>query len=209
MKQLPLVFLIAIYALNANAQQRGGIVKGHPGYKNKRHKSCPVFYITTGTGINNNTGLLGVNFDKPVAKSVSVAGGLGISSWGYKFFVGGSYYLKPCHRGWAFGGGLTYNTGIHDYQQNNVETVYGTKETVQLELHPQANVFVAAYHYWSIGKRSNRLFAEIGWSQRVTTGYKFTQTYGSPISKTSADVYNLISPGGPIIGAGFSFGSYR
>src|ERR1700749_1816190 len=126
MKQITLTLLMTIFGSTAFAQQtRDNPTKETPqsserkqSYKRTKHKSCPVFYFTTGSGINNNTGLLGVSFDKPVAKSVSVAGGIGISSWGYKFYVGSTYYLKPCHRGFAFGGGLTYNTGLHNYQSD-------------------------------------------------------------------------------------------
>ena len=165
---------------------------------------CPGAYLGVSTGINNNTGLIGIDIDVPVDKFVSIDGGAGIGSWGYKLALGAKYYLQPCQRGWAFGGGLTYSTGLGNYQQD-METINGT-ETVSLNLHPQTNLFLAAYRYWSLGKRYNRFFLELGYSVSLTGGDKYDEVIGDPLSDNSKTTMRLISPGGIIIGAGFSFG---
>ncbi len=171
----------------------------------QRPSHCPSSYISLGTGINNNTGLLGVSFDVPIVRYASIEGGAGISSWGYKIAISGKYYLDACHRGWAFGGGVTYNTGLKNYQQN-LETVTGNVEQVSLTLNPQTNAFLAVHRYWNLGKQYNRIYLELGYSVPLSYGNKYTQISGYPLSDNSKTTMNLISPGGLIIGFGFSFG---
>ncbi len=209
MRILTFTLLIVICCFYAGAQERGGIAikkDPHKHFRKRTSKDCPVFYITTSTGVNNNTSFLGVNFDKPVAKFVSVEGGLGIGIWGYKFYGGCKYYFNPCHRGWAIGSGLTYSTGSNNYPYT-LSTVSG-RQTVLLNLHPQTNAFIACYHFWTLGKRANRIYAEAGWSLPLIQGNKFKQVYGDPITSASSDSFNRLSPGGPVAGVGFSFGKF-
>ncbi len=210
MRFISLAFLIIFFGFQASAQERGqalGAQGNHKYYKHNNSARCPVFYLTISTGINNNTGLLSVSFEKPIAKSFSLEGGLGISSWGYKFYGGGKYYFRSCQRGWAVGTGVTYNTGIRNYQ-SNAATIYGTTETVVLNLNPQANALLAVYRFWNLGKRSNRVYFELGWSQPFLGGSRFDQIYGDPMSKDASDLMNRLSPGGLIVGVGFSFGKF-
>jgi hypothetical protein len=175
--------------------------------KEKRSGSCSNLYIDLSTGLNNNAGLLGVGVDGHVSDAFSINGGVGLlTTWGYKLYLGGKYYFNSCHKGWAIGGGFTYSTGIKDFEPT-LETAYGTQEQVRLDLLAQTNFFAAAYKYWNLGRR-NRLYLELGYSAPLSTD-KFTQTGGSPISKHSSDLMRLISPGGLIVGLGFSFGTGR
>jgi hypothetical protein len=205
MKKIALSLLACLALLNVLAQnaspptkrmkQKDGII---------RPTRSPVLYATLSTGINNNTGILGFNFELPIEKYISLELGAGASSWGSKLYLGGKYYLQPRQTGWAFGTGLTYNTGISHYQQN-METIDGNGP-VELKLNAQTNLLFAAYRYWNIGKHYNRFFLELGWSVSLNGEDKYEQVYGPPLTQKSADVMNLISPGGLIIGAGFSFG---
>jgi len=216
MKKISLLSVVLMLSIHVFAQDTDEPVKhrgDHPPKKEVekpkilRPLRYPSFYINTSTGINNNTGLLGLSFDVPVAKYFSVEAGAGISTWGYKFAALGKYYLQPGHRGWAFGAGITHSTGLQNTQQN-LQTVDGNTEEVGLNLNPQTNVFLAAYRYWNLGKRYNRFFLELGWSIPVSGGDKFDQVSGTQITSTSVSTMNLLSPGGLIIGAGFSFGVY-
>jgi hypothetical protein len=176
-------------------------------YKTERQKGsvCSRVYFDLSTGINNNGGLLGIGADVHVSGDFSVNAGLGIlTTWGYKLYAGGKYFFKPCHKGWAIGGGFTYNTGIPEFKSDQ-ETIYGTTEQVTVKLAPQVNALVAAYKYWSVGKKSNRVFLQLGFSAALTQD-KYTQLSGSPISKNSDRALRIVSPGGIIVGAGFSFG---
>ena len=204
MKQLTTTLIALLFCAHSFAQD--GTEKSH--YKETKKEYTgrpPVLYITTSTGINNNTGLVGVGIDVPVGQKLLLGAGAGISTWGDKIYIGGKYFLRPGHTGWAFGGGVTHNTGLTNFT-DNLETVYGNTEQVTLNLNAQTNVFLAAYRYWSIGrKRINKFYLELGWSVPLT-GDRFDQTDGDPISSNSTATMNLLSPGGIIVGAGFSFG---
>lgn len=72
--------------------------------KAQRHysgsNSCPKVYLGLSTGINNQTGLIGLNLDVPVTEYLSLGSGVGISSWGYKTYFEGRFYFKnDCNRG--------------------------------------------------------------------------------------------------------------
>lgn len=170
-----------------------------------RHKKCPNLYLSLSTGLNNNVGLLGCTFDVPVDPNISLELGPGISTWGYKLFFGAKYYLGRCHRGWAFGTGFTYSTGLKNYNQN-METIYGGTEPVTINLNPQVNILFAAYRYWDLGRGYNRFYMLLGWSVPLSGGDKFTQISGDPVSDNARSEMDILSPGGIIIGLGFSFG---
>jgi len=214
MKKIALFCLTLLLAFSVFAQDTDERVKRKEDKPSKKEAvkpkisrplRCPNFYIGVSTGLNNNIGLLGICFDVPVGKNYSVDGGVGISTWGYKFAASGKYYLQPCQRGWAFGAGVTYSTGLQNTQQN-LENTNNVTEEVGLNLHPQTNIFLAAYRYWNLGQKYNRVYLELGWSAPLTSGSRFDQVSGEPINATSVSTMNLLSPGGLIIGFGFSFG---
>jgi hypothetical protein len=183
-----------------------------PTYKNDRpHKhnvysnSISPIYITVSTGINNNTGVVGVGLEVPVTKQLSVEGGVGASTWGTKVYGGGKYYLRPGHRGWAFGAGITYNSGIATFNET-LATINDDNEPVTLDLKPQVNLFLAAYQYFRLGRGNNRFYLEYGFSVPMSGGDKFDQTGGTEITSSSASAVRFLSPGGIIVAAGFSFG---
>ena len=140
-----------------------------------------------------------------MSKNISIDAGPGTGTWGDKVYAGVKYYLKPCHRGFAFGTGLTYCPGVYHHWYN-VKTIYGNTENAKFNKNPQANILFAAYKYWNLGKKYNRVYAELGYSVRLTAGSKFTQLSGYPISDRSANSFNSNAPGGPILAIGISFG---
>ena len=177
--------------------------------KNKKHKgfdpaSCRKAYMGFSLGINNPTGIIGLDIDIPIATNISIGSGFGPSTWGTKMYIDSRYYLKPCHRGLAFGIGITHNTGRTNYT-TNLETIYGSKEDVTLNLHAQTNMFMGVYYFWTIGKRYNRLYAEAGYSVPFAT-YQYTEIQGYPLSINGENAVKTISPGGFMLGFGFSFG---
>ncbi len=201
MRKIILLFALAFSITQSFAQDNGSA----DGSERKVRSRCSKFYIDASTGINNNGGLISVGGDLHVSSDISINAGVGLSSWGNKLYIGGKGYLKPCHKGWAFGGGLTYSTGVSHYY-TKLPTITGQEELVDLQLKPQANIFAAAYKYWRLGRKNNRIFLELGWSNPILTE-KFKQLSGSPITSQSASVMKFISPHGPIIGFGFSFGT--
>ena len=210
MKRFTLLAVAILLCTGSFAQQKANNSKpaaSHTKPGKKVHGRCPLVFLSASTGLNNNTGLLGVGVDLAFASQGSFDMGIGIGTWGEKAYVGAKYYMKPCHAGWAFGGGLTYAAGDNNFKYN-LETVYGNTEPVTLNLSPQMNVFIAAYKYWNIGKRNNRFYLELGWSVRILRT-EFTQTAGDPLSDNSVKTVNALSPGGLIVGTGFTFGIPR
>jgi len=172
-----------------------------------RPDKCPTMYITTSTGINNNTALIGFSFDVPVSKYVSVEAGPGAGTWNTKLYAGVKYYTKPCHRGFAIGVGLAYCTGLN-HDQHSLETIYGNNESILYNKNPQTNVLFMVYKYWDIGKKYNRFYVESGWSTPINGGDKITQLSGDPLSEDAISRLGSSIQQGPILAVGISFGIY-
>lgn len=177
-----------------------------PTYRIKKQARCPKLLVDLSTGFNNNGGLLGAGVDYHFINDVSVHGGIGlISSWGTKFYGGIKCHLRPCHTGWAFGGGLSYSTGISEYN-GKFQTVTGEDELVSLRLLPQTNVFAAGYRSWYVGRNRNRIAMQLGYSISMTSK-KYEQLSGNPLSRTGSAVAKFSSPGGLILAFIFSLGT--
>jgi len=153
MKKQVLFFILCLLANNALAQNDNRAPRKSTKRKDHRIRPnmCPRLYGTLSTGLNNNTGPIGVGVDISIEKKLAVDLGGGISTWGNKFYLGGKYFTDLCHRGWAFGTGITYNSGIKGFSKN-MNTVNGN-EPVQFNLYDQPNVLFTAYRYHSNGKR--------------------------------------------------------
>lgn len=190
------------------AQQAETATASSANKKNKRTDPAqkPVCYIGFGSGLNNTCGILGFDLNIALAPHVSLDAGAGTSTWGNKLYVGAKYYLNAPQRGWAFGGGLTFNSGIENMKLTT-ETVNGKREVI-LNLKPQNNIYLATYKYWKIGRRYNRFFITMGYSVPLR-GDKFEQTYGPQLTDVGERVIKILSPGGLMLGWGFSFGLYN
>ena len=148
---------------------------------------------------------MGFSFDVPVSKNVAIDGGPGTGTWGDKVYAGVKYYVKPCHRGFAFGTGLTYCPGVH-HDKHDLETIYGNTETITYNKNPLTNIFFAAYKYWSLGKQYNRVYIELGWSEQLSNKDKITQLTGDRMSENSFNSLNSGASSGPVLAFGVSFG---
>ncbi len=202
-KSLLVALLIIITCICSNAQQTTPI---HKDTSNKKHRrtltKCPKWYIGLSTGFNNESGALGLDIDVPVAKQVSVGAGAGVGTWAGKFYTEGRYYFGHCNRGWAFGGGFTYSTGVKDLRANLL-TIYGNEDVV-LRLKPIVNTFVAAYRFWNLGRRGGRFYINIGYSFALSkTRYEVLS--GHMLNSLTVKGIDIIAPGGFVAGLGFSF----
>ncbi len=175
-------------------------------YGKRNDQSCAKFYLGLSTGINNHSGILGVNFDVPVTGHFSLGTGLGLSSWGYKSYGEGRFYFKDCNRGWALGAGITYATGAEDFIVE-MPTTIGTTD-VSMNLEPVTNVAVSAYHFFGLGRGSHRFYLQMGWSQRLNDT-PYVVTSGHTLDSDGKAAMDLVTPGGLILGFGFSFGLGR
>jgi hypothetical protein len=196
----PLLFvLIALLSANISIAQNR---KKAPPEKDTR---CPKVYIGFGTGINFSTGLIGFNVDVPI-KDLSLSAGAGLSSWGTKVYGEARYYFSPCNRGWALGTGLTLNTGLTNFQ-SDLPTTRGTR-TVTMDLNPKTNLFLCGYRFWNMGKHNNRFYLQLGYSLPLSND-DYTIRSGDVLTSESVAAMDLVSPGGLIVGIGFSFGVAR
>jgi len=204
MKKQVLLLVALISCLCASAQDDHVITD--PNYRIKKQARCPKLLVDLSTGINNNGGLLGVGLDYHFISDISVQGGVGLlSSWGQKFYGGIKCHLRPCHTGWAFGGGVSYSTGISEYN-GRFETVASSSELVSLRFLPQTNVFAAGYRSWYVGRNRNRVALQLGYSVSMTNK-KYEQLSGNTLTKRGAALARSTSPGGIIVGFIFSLGT--
>jgi hypothetical protein len=204
-----LLFLLSALFIAAPlyAQQPHRQVKRYNKARRKilnRPANCSDVYVVAATGVNNNTSTLGFCFDIPVQKSITAEAGVGLGLYGYKIYLGGKYYFSECHRGFALGTGITYNTGRDKFSWD-METVNGTTEKITINLLPQTNLFAAVYHYWTVGDANNRFYIQAGYSQALVTN-RFQQTGGAFLSDNSKTILTYLGPGGPILSIGFSVG---
>lgn len=180
-------------------------LKAQPRNSGNRSFSCPKLYIGVSTGLENPGGLLGFNVDVPVTQQFSLGTGVGLSSWGYKTYGEGRFYFGECNRGWALGTGITYNTGIRNFNTVLPTKLYGEQD-VPLDLEPKLNVFLAAYRFWSLGRSGHRMYLALGYSLRTDNN---NYTILNPVYELTTEgkqVMQILAPGGFMIGFGFSFG---
>ncbi|MCB0698005.1 MAG: hypothetical protein KDC07_11605 [Chitinophagaceae bacterium] len=165
---------------------------------------CPKFYVGLSTGFNNQSGLIGPNFDIPLVKRLSFGFGVGRSSWGWKMYSEARGYLGECNRKLAVGAGMSYNTGIQNYS-TVLPTTVGDAE-VKFVCKPSLNAFASVYYFFNIGHDwSHRFYLQTGYSYRL---YDNLYTAESKYTLTSEGetVMRLLQPGGVIFALGFSFG---
>jgi hypothetical protein len=160
-------------------------------------------FINAGTGIDNNCGLIGSGLEFAVNPHFSLGAGGGLSGWGYKAFSEVKYYPGDDFAGSAIGLGVTHSGGKHNFE-TELETVSGTTEKVTMDLLPQTNIALQGYKYWKMGYY-NRFYISIGYSMPMVKD-KYRVVSGEALSPVSNAVMQITSPGGIILGFGFSFG---
>ncbi|OSZ78676.1 hypothetical protein CAP35_10625 [Chitinophagaceae bacterium IBVUCB1] len=171
--------------------------------------SCPKLYVGTSIGVDNPAGAWGINIEVPVAKHLSVGTGAGLSSWGAKTFGELRYYLGECHRGWAAGAGVAYNTGIRQITVGVPTTTTAANTDVVMQMNPRSSLFFAAYRFWNMGKRGHRVNAMLGYAMQMGNGSNYTVKNGHTLLDATDRAINTFAPGGIMIGCGFTFGVIR
>lgn len=173
--------------------------------KESNTKPPSKFYIGTSTGFNNQSGILGLNLELPVAYNVSIGTGIGTSTWGGKTYLEARYYFQPGFKGWAIGAGITHSSGLDEFK-TKLPTLNngGNNEDVTLHLQQKTNMFVAGYRMWKLGRNHNRFYVQAGYSVSLSAT-KYTVTSGEILTKDGDRTVKVISPGGLIAVVGFSF----
>ena len=202
-KNLLLTITFACLTLSAFSQSRG--TRNSYGARSSDRGECPKIYLGVSTGINNNVGLIGGSIEVAPIDRFSLNTGVGVSSWGYKYFGEFRFYFTSdnCHRSWALGAGVTHNTGLSNFEWTT-ETGWGEEEVV-LDLKPKTNAFFSFYKFYNMGRKHNRFYFNLGYSIALSNT-EIKQKSGPAISEDTENVMNFISPGGIIIGTGIYFG---
>lgn len=190
MKSKFLIFLFLVSIISANAQDI--IPTPKP----------PDVYLGIGTGLNAYTGFLGISGNLRLTKQSFFQAGLGLGSWGYKYSIGFGYDLTD-NRRWALGAGLSYCTGLRNVDME-MEMYNGGTEPVKIYLKSAKTLNLKATHNWIIG-RKNTFYVDMGYAVPLQTS-PWEITDGSIVSENSRKALDLVSPGGVILGLGFTFG---
>lgn len=197
------VFYTLFFIVNLHAQS---FLHDSPKSKfDLRHEknNCRPYYIGLSTGINNMSGLLGVDVDYALSAITTVGGHLGLGTWGIKTGIDAKYYRQNCHLGWAYGVGISLATGNRN-QTLNLETISGPKD-VNLNLHPQAGLQFNVLRYFPVGKQGHRFWIQLGWNQRFTRKV-YTILDGQSLTQIADRTINFLCPGGLVIAGGYAMG---
>lgn len=198
-KTLHLLALLLVLSLPAFSQ-----TYDYPERKIDPTEFVPGGYLGLSTGINNFNGMLGINGELKIVKNLTAAGGAGIGGWGYKFAAAIRYYIHY-PKGWCFGLGYSSATGVKGFEAE-LETSYpGGDQIVLLNLNRANNLNLTGGYQWRLGKRF-RLGLEIGYAFPLQDQAWEVVSENVVLSDTSEQVMNILTPGGLIIGFGFSVG---
>lgn len=158
-------------------------------------------YLGVGSGINNMSGMVGVLFEAPINSKFSVKTAVGIGGWGGKFGIGAKYY-KMFPASMSFGVGYSTASGIKDFEYE-VDLKNGTKSKEKFNLKQAHMIDLTIGRSWGEKVRFN---FEFGYSIKVSGGsYEHTSST-EELSDDSKQMFEMLSPGGLILGIGLTFG---
>lgn len=165
-------------------------------------------YIGLGVGINY-AGVIGVILEQNFGK-LSITGGAGLGSWGYKLSGGMRYYTTTPTGVSVVGKGIGVNyalaTGLSKVPIN-LETSSGTKQNVNVQLSPVHLLNLTYFNCWKLGNGTSRFGVELGYSIILNAGDNFkVLDSGVTLSSTSLKTLRIIQPGGLVLGLNFTFG---
>ena len=196
-----LLLMLLLTSTLAHAQSDQRLMHGK---RVSKAKACPRAYIGFSTGINNPVGFIGPQVDIAINPEISIGSGVGLSTWGTKVFLEGRYYFGLCNQGWAIGSGITHNTGTKNLPLPNVHTIYGEQDVV-IDQYPQTNFMLSGYYFFPLGHSGrNRFHVQAGYSIPLTERARYDSNY--PLTQKGQNQIYFLSPGGIIVGLGFSFG---
>lgn len=193
------VGLLSIFVLSGFSQ-----AYDYPGRKSEPLEFIPGGYLGISTGINNFNGMLGINGEIKVVKNFTIAGGAGLGGWGYKFAAAVRYYIHY-PRGFYFGLGYSTATGLQGFEAELETSRPGGNQMVELNLNRANNLNINASYQWRLGKRF-RLGLDFGYSFPLQNKAWELVSEDIVLSDNSEQVMEILTPGGLILGFGFSIG---
>jgi hypothetical protein len=195
MKKINLTFLVFLFFTTAYSQ-----TEVNPFFK--QEIVTPKAFLGLSTGLDNMVGLLGAQIDFVATEKLTLGGGLGISSWGYKYAVNLKFYPDGLYK-YYFKVGYSQNSGLEEFE-TELELESGATEPVIMDLKPVGNLFFTAGWAWKMGKR-NRFFLEGGYAFPLNTD-DYYQLYDDNVrlSEMSEQVLRIMRPGGLVVCLGFN-----
>jgi hypothetical protein len=192
MKQITLLIVIFLFTSQIQAQidNMNESEGGHP------------FSLGISTGIDNFTGMLGVQGSLKVQEHFSVRAGVGIGSWGGKYSFGAKYDTQDVG-GWSFGAGYSYCPGFESLSISS-ETTYGTTEEVSFKLLSASTANLTITKNWRVG-RANTFYLEMRYDIPLEGRRWEVITNDVVLSETAEAAMDIIQPGGLILAIGFAF----
>ena len=158
-------------------------------------------YVGLGAGVNNISGMTGLNFETPIDSNFSVKIGAGYG-WGVKTGVSAKYYRSyPTSLG--LGVGFSYASGM-TMKNVKVEQKDKTKIESDIKWKPAQMIDLTICKSWGERLRFN---LEFGYSIKVSGGeYEIVRAEAKNVSDTYDKATKLMSPGGLILAVGLSYG---
>lgn len=165
---------------------------------------CKSTFITLGTGINSNYGIIGLGADIKVLDKLQVGLSGGLGSWGFKTAGELRYFYNGCmQQGSALTAGVAYATGLPE-MEIEMELSNEETKTVMLELNAQTNLQLAWYRAFKV-QQNHRFFVQAGYSFPIS-GISYRVISGETLSDVSKSTVRMMAPGGIILAVGFGFG---
>lgn len=210
MSKLLIFFTLLVLINNTSSAQDDGFYSNNDNYSDKEtlkkdiQENTLKIFLGVGHGINNHCGIVGGLLEFAPLKKFSLVGGFGLGSWGIKTALGIRYYNRGFPHKLFYG--LTYTSagGMQDYEIE-IETTRSKKELVQMDLNRARNLALSIGYQWRLFK-NGRLNCEIGYSVPLQEKAYSVVTPGVELTEGSENIMQFKTPGGLVIGLGFSIG---
>jgi hypothetical protein len=169
-------------------------------------EKAPPLYLGFSAGLNNQNGALGLNLEIPLANQLSISTGIGLGTWGFKYYGQTFlYFNKNKHRGSAISFGITRAQGPKELTIN-VSTTSGSEDAI-ISGTGATNGFLSFYNFFNMGKQKNKFYLQLGYSAKLNhPSYTLSPSnhYGYvSLSESGRKFVNALAPGGFIVGLGF------
>lgn len=163
-------------------------------------------FLGLSAGINNPAGMIGMRFDTRIAPKLMGTVNLGLG-WGVKTSLGVVYQPKQ-GSGWCPFISISHTTGadsiVSKLQVQQASAV--VMKDVAADFKPINTLNLGFERQW-IGSKGNRFFLTLGYSFALHNGDVYElYNKAEPLTKASALGLKLQSPGGIMVGLGYSFG---
>jgi hypothetical protein len=190
--KLFIISLLIIIGLRANAQFMPG----------DSVEPLTKFYLGIGGGANNFTGIIGISANYRIYEKLFFQAGVGLGGWGYKYTFG-IRFDDTYGKGWSYGVGYSVASGITN-EKLSMKEQSGNTNLDTLDLGKAATIDLKLTHIWLI-HRTNTFYIEFGYAIPLQSN-PWKPLGKTPLTDEDLTVLRTMSPGGIILGLGFTFG---